>query len=675
MSRMNAICAVLVLAAMVAVVPSAKAATPDGLVVASGSSAMWQTIALAAFNNGNCGTAKVKLTPPCFHWTDGAGGKLELQDTRPLLVDAARGGPGTQTEDAGHTWIVWDSAATPHYWLYIQEDSTVGNRCFYAVPVCTVVTPNGASYNFAAGQQISTALWGSDSPLPASIQAILTVGEGNTTGAKINAAASDIRSEDALFAECRANSLQGNGTINSGGDDGLDGLGYGVNPSGTCPIYKQTETINGKKKTVYSTLAEDQGNAIVTGYPGSTSSFNVMAFNFGSGDDPFSGKAVLATSKLVTFSVGIDPIVFVTNRQAGLANVYDATAAELQTVFSGTDCDSGVFAGGTANTAIGAYVREPLSGTYNTTESNVMRRPVEVPGGVIGLSMEYYTDGAGSPPSAGGTPINPLTFAKGGCNSGVGARARAIGTGQEVQSVQESQTNNSVDGIGFTFFSFGNVSPLAASSKYGYLTLEGVDPIFSSQCIGTSCTPSAPGQPVNAELPGATTVCGGSGFPCTEAQIWGTGKNSFPNVRSGDYSAWSLLRWITTTTNETNVEDLINGSHAYVVNDTPDYIPALAQPTGCSVSGGTCTDPGVQIWHSHYQQLDGDGNDLGPTESNGSFNSNGNPTSGDAGGDMGGCIITTAQAASSKTFDAGFIQIGFDGGSSGNACSTSAVRP
>jgi hypothetical protein len=652
MSRMNAICAVLVLAAMVAVVPSAKATGPTGLVVASGSSAMWQTIGLAAFNNGNCGAAKVKLTPPCYHWTSKT--KLNLQDTRPTLVKASRGGPGAATEDAGNTWIVWDSntsSSGPHYWAYIQEDSTVGNRCFFAVPQCSIVAPSGDT--FAAGNEISTALWGPDTALPSSLQAILT----STAGAKVNAAASDIRSEDALFAECRANSKLGNGTINGGADDGLDGLGYGVNPSGTCPVYKQTI----KGKTVYSTLAEDEGSPIVTGYPGSSSSFNVMAFNFGSGYDPFSGKAVLTTAKIVTISVGIDPIVFVTNRQAALANVLNATAAQLQTVFSGTDCNANNFAGG-KNAAIYAYLREPLSGTYNTTESNVMRRPVEtlVAPAILGVSQELYTNAPSN---------NPLKNQP--CNSGTGFRSRAIGTGQEVQSVQESQTNNSLDGIGYTFFSFGNVSPIQNSANYAYLTLESVDPIFSAPCGAGPC--SAPGQPVNQELPGSATVCGGGGFPCTESQIWGSGNLSFPNVRSGVYSAWSMLRWITTTTNETNVEDLINGSHEYVVSDTPDYIPALAQPAGCSISAGTCVDPGVQIFHSHYQQLDGDGNDLGPAESNGTFNSNGNPVSGDTGGDMGGCIFTTPQSAS---YDNGFIQIGFDGGgSAGNACSSAAVRP
>src|SRR5260221_4950847 len=52
MSRMKSIFAVLVLTAIVGVVPQAYAAPTITLkVVAAGSSAMWQTMALGAFNN------------------------------------------------------------------------------------------------------------------------------------------------------------------------------------------------------------------------------------------------------------------------------------------------------------------------------------------------------------------------------------------------------------------------------------------------------------------------------------------------------------------------------------------------------------------------------------------------------------------------------------------------
>ena len=52
MSRMKSIFAVLVLAAIVGIVPQAFAANPTVEVMMAGSSAFWQTAAVAAFNNG-----------------------------------------------------------------------------------------------------------------------------------------------------------------------------------------------------------------------------------------------------------------------------------------------------------------------------------------------------------------------------------------------------------------------------------------------------------------------------------------------------------------------------------------------------------------------------------------------------------------------------------------------
>jgi len=208
------------------------------------------------------------------------------------------------------------------------------------------------------------------------------------------------------------------------------------------------------------------------------------------------------------------------------------------------------------------------------------------------------------------------------------------------------------------------VKPLSTSASqaasYGYVTLDGVDPIFTTYCTTGPC--GDPGQPTGGVLPGTWSVCSGAGFPCKESQIWTT--NSFPNVRNGTYGAWSLLRWVVGTgANKTNVNDLITGSQTYVVNTTPDYVPALA----------TGTDPGLTVFRAHYQQLNGDGvyaataaEKIGAPANKGSFNSKHNPTSGDKGGDMGGCVGSTDP---SFTVATGVIQIG-----PGTACSSGAVR-
>src|SRR6202043_2489266 len=111
-------------------------------------------------------------------------------------------------------------------------------------------------------------------------------------------------------------------------------------------------------------------------------------------------------------------------------------------------------------------------------------------------------------------------------------------TGEEVKSVQNSGHNFSIDGIGYTFFSYGNVSSIANNPAYGYITLNNVDPIFAS--YGPQSSTGAgydTGQPASAgTLPAAATLpasCG-TAFPCAENQIW-TGGLSFPNLRNGTY--------------------------------------------------------------------------------------------------------------------------------------------
>src|SRR5260370_31336721 len=65
MTRMKSVFAVLLLAAIVSVVPQAHAATTVKVVIA-GSSAMWQSLALAAYKSGKGVAAG---TSPVFHTT------------------------------------------------------------------------------------------------------------------------------------------------------------------------------------------------------------------------------------------------------------------------------------------------------------------------------------------------------------------------------------------------------------------------------------------------------------------------------------------------------------------------------------------------------------------------------------------------------------------------------
>jgi len=524
---------------------------------------------------------------------------------------------GTTTVDSGDIWIVWDTPTgteARNVWLYLKVDTIVGDRCFYAKPACTISVPAGYAWA-TVGNKIPTTLWGTDTVPPADVQALLA------KGVVVNTAASDVRPEDALFESCRVNSLLGNGVMGFG--DGHDGLGYGNNLTGTCASFG-------------APLSHLVGKPIKSGIAGSTSAANVLAFNI-SGHDPFTNQAIPAPAIL---DIGAYPVVFVFSRSStvnhGLKGATNITSTAAQTVFSGANCDAHVIdAAIPAGTGITAFLREPLSGTMTTTEMSVFRRPVETlpTRKVMGVTQENNV----------GT-TNPLRNTT--CKSGTGHRTRGIGTGEVVNGNATSggvlnSGHGNPDGIAYSFNGFGNFSKIAANSAYGYLKLDGVDPIGPIAKFP------------NQELPTCTV-------PCTETQIWGRAGGSFPQLRAGHYPAWSLIHLITTPGARVSAQDLITSSNTYVTGSVPDYIPAVA------VTGAN-PDPGMKIWHTHYQQRDGSDNKLGGAPSNGNFNGARNPTGGDLGGDAGGCTISSAGIV--KTTKTNFIQVG-----PGTTCSSTAVR-
>ena len=563
MSRTKSIFAVLLLAAIAFIVPQAQAVVTVQVTIA-GSSAMWQTMALGAFSLAGAGAG---------HWTS-ASNAVNLTDTRVTPNNV----------DAGTIWIVWNASATK-VWSFLKVDSVVGDRCYFAQPQCTV-SATAANLSGSGAGQISTVLWGADSALPATVVSVFTAGTPSTV------AATDIRPEDGAFAACRVNSSLGAG-IGGSSSDGLDGLGYNPNNnSGVCPAAGLGQ-------------ANYVGSAIKSGYPGSTSAANVLAFNI-TGTDPVTGKTIPAFSVI---EVGAAPIVFVDARSNHLVGLTNATDVQLQAAFSGANCDASAL--GLAAGGIGVYLREPLSGTMNTTEATVFRKPTVYPGSIIGASQEANV-GAN----------NPLAGQAGTCLAGAGARYRGIGTGEVVKHVLNSNKNFGMDGIAYTFFSYGNVGSIANNPAYGYITLNGVDPIFASYTGGD------PGEPGNGTLPAAANLpssCNNA-FPCPENKIWAGGL-SFPNVRSGKYGAWSTLRLVSTKGSKalTAANALVAKSQGFVVTSVPDYIPFKK-----TVAGGI-TDPGLLYLRSHYQQYDGAGTFLGAAPVN--------KGTAEAGGDMGGCIL------------------------------------
>ena len=477
----------------------------------AGSSAQWQTFALAASLLAN------KPGYTVHHYTI----KGKAADGSPYagIADSRTSGGVTPPVEAGNLWVVWNevgSNGTPvNVWAFSSVDSVVGLRTFFAVPRAKLVLDPSITTTKSA-QLISATLpdWATeDAFLPQSVYNVLN-------DLPLTAANTDIRPEDGLFAYNRIVATL-NPTTRAG-------LGYGPGPIGT---------------------------GIQSHY--STTVATPVAFSL-TGADPISGEAH-PSGGYTTIPVGATPIVFVVNKtnasglgKPGLGHdlsVTEAAGNVAYTIFGGKSC---IFNGVTVNPVL----REPLSGTMNTAEFTNFRLTASPSG-----SQEANIN----PTLANNNPLN-LT-----CLNGAGVRTRAVGTGESI--------NNGVlptaDAIGYAFWGFGNFSKLAASTSYGYLTLDGVDPIAASY--------------TNGELP----ACPASGCPVA-------GGTSFPNLRNGTYRSWSLLRVVTdsATTNPTNYNNtvaLVAAANKLINKTVPDFVPFLAS---CATTGAN--EPGLDVYREHF---------------------------------------------------------------------------
>jgi len=276
-------------------------------------------------------------------------------------------------------------------------------------------------------------------------------------------------------------------------------------------------------------------------------------------------------------------------------------------------------------------IREPLSGTMNTAEYNAFR--------IYGGPQGSFTSGTRVPTNSqeqqvivnNGIGDNPLkgaaintgkpciaSFLTGANGTmGTGDKIRAVGTGQLVSYVKATQNS-----LGYAFFSFGNVASIATSTAYGYLTVDGVDPLFNSYSGGTT------GQPGNGKLPFCDAT-GATSPSCLGFGVWGNIASIFPNLRDGSYRVWSLLRGLCDTANThclaasdpKGLQGIINAAQADIVNGTgvPDFLPfTQANQT-----------------RAHFQSGANFGAATGPL-------GNDSP---EAGGDVGGCIIPAVVSA------------------------------
>jgi len=569
MTRMKLLLAALVAVMAVAAVPSAHAAgCPAGTVGApcvhflgAGSSAIFQQFALTVVNDVAPNTSAFTGGGSIHHFTikGGCSDSTHGGDCAGL-VDSRN--PVIPVESATY-WLAWvcgnvggSGACTgsnvTDIWFFNQVDSTVGDRNFLAQPSAKSYLATGVQSGTDPAANLINAklfLYGDSSgatsanctsspttcdaaTVPADVYAL-------ANGAQLNAAMSDIRPEDALFATERANSaLTGSPWT---------GLGYGGGPT------------------------TQVGASIVSSFTGSFAT--PVLFGLPGTKDPFTGTTVPSTIQV--FAVGVEPVVIIANRTNtnGLGytsggvpmytNVVDNGASPVGTpspiglLFGGTNCNGSSSAFGLGGAvppggdfAVNPILREALSGTMNTTEFSIFRTyggslPV-IFGSSVGnatsiptTSQEAFVNGVnplgGTGPNPPGTP----------CNTGLGKRYRAVGTGEEVGKPGTcSATITGVgcvkDSIGYTFYSFANVSSLATNPNYGYLTLDGVDPLFANYAGGDPGQP-ATGGAEQGELPSCSVALNGGPGGCLRGDVWTHG-NYFPHIVDGTYRAWSILR-------------------------------------------------------------------------------------------------------------------------------------
>jgi hypothetical protein len=462
-----------------------------------------------------------------------------------------------------------------------------------------------------------------------------------------NAGATDIRPEDALYATTRAlTSYTGldialNGTHNSEtkvGTGQLTGLGY------------DTATANSTTCTPGATF----GCTILDSF-GQGKKFNVVTFKL-SGADPIGGGTLPGYT---TLSTGAAPeLVIVHNGSdfgttAGGTYVYnDIQKQVLAQIFSGwTHCTHDLLTTSasflTPGNPIQVVQREPLSGTYNTFEFNAVRtlagssNPLTninatAPGPPISNAydgQEQFNDpnqlpggnGTACTENSKGVPqancFNPLFFTNpvnecpGTAGSNIPVRLRAIGTGEEVKatvatyntvggvSSGAAQVNNS---IGYAFWGYGNLDPLCSAtggtttcpgSYIGhYLTVDGIDPLFTTEGGQFDTTPNPAGafNPPYCNVTGVSQTC--FAIP-------------FTHVKDGKYPIWSLLRIVTlapkagSVATPIGVLNMVAEEEITTATDgLSDFVPFLTNLSGSTATGIWTGDLNLFVFREHYKQ-------------------------------------------------------------------------
>jgi hypothetical protein len=587
MTRFKSLFAAAAASAIVALAPAANAQTGCGGThfVGAGSSAQFTMAAIAADQAAlNANSACYSGAYSVKHFTFKSG--ANVVDNRDSLNRI-------ETE-IGNIWFVWiedGSGNVTDTWFDESVDSTVGNRAVLAQETSgsgATIQVLATTSSVPAGLISPNTLWPDNNADVALDQNAINA----INGQHINVGLTDIRPEDALFATNRSKAALNTTTY--------AGLGY-VGPT----------------SNIGAPILTDQGTG---------TSATPIAFALPGKEDPFTKITVPST--FVTVPIGAAPIVFIANNNSSSTfprnlvsgvtpGVHESGQVyPLADLFDGTtscDTDNAAFGGNNDGngTALTILLREPLSGTMNTTEYSLFRSDGQDATGLYN-SQEV---GIINPTRS---PYNPLSL---NCN-GKGSRQRAIGTGEVVNAVLADN-----DSLGYIFWGFSNAAKYKGESNYNYMTLDGVDPLgMTSTLVNGSAQ----------NLPYCTSAT------CSASLFW-PGSNSFPNLRNGTYKAWSIYRWVTQSTGTSDPYGpftVAQLAQDYVDSDVTDFVPFLACPSGdtSSICGGQTNTDGLSVYHSHFTQSSVTGNNGAKTPAN---NFNGGNTLGggsEAGGDEGGLI-------------------------------------
>lgn len=511
--------------------------------VGGGSSALFQEI----------GAGMLSIPGISCIWTQGKTANITATDNRftPAI------------NEQGNIVVTWGpgsgSCAAPagsyDVYSYMQLDSVVGDRCFFEVDSsnvqgCTQVL--AAAEAGIAGAGLINLVPTADTALPASVQ-------GAINGLHYNYAGTDVRPEDAKFAINRmltpCNQVMPRQPFNQDSYY-TTGLGY------------QTANPNLGQQV--------QGFGALGG-----GTFNVANFNI-TGTDPVSGNPI---SAYTTSTVGAQPMIIAvapnSDSATGIAAANNINGFTLALFYQGVLARATDLVGPTAANPVNVYVREPLSGTYNTFEYS------NVNGTQYHATQEY-----GNCNGSGQVLQNPLAYQS--ANAKVAAsRFRVIGTGNMTKFLNSASNNT----LGYFFWSAGNASGL---THVKYLTVDGADPIQSTYSNGT--------------LPGS----GGPGDP-------GLGVVNFAALNAGNYPIWSALRLVSASPAPAGITNLLAGLQ--VIDPVQHDYVTLAN---------------LKVWHSHFY-INGIG--LGTQEANGATINRltpGDLCSGgiaEVGGDAGGSTV------------------------------------